>query len=140
MQPVESTFAKAGGGLNGDRYFHDGVSDKEGHDPDREVTLIESEAVEAAARETGIPLTVAESRRNVVTSGVRLNPLVGREFMVGNVKLRGQRLCHPCDHLQSITRPGVLKALVNRGGLRAQVIEGGTIRVGDRLTIPADLA
>ena len=98
-----------------------------------EVTLIECEAVESATRESGVSLTTAESRRNLVTRGVRLNPLVGQEFEVGGVRLRGIRLCHPCGHLEALTRPGVLKALANRGGLRAQVLEGGTIRVGDRI-------
>ena len=135
MDPVESVRVEAGAGLEGDTYYEgpDSTADKSGGD--REVTLIESEAVESATRESGLPLTTAESRRNLVTRGVRLNPLVGREFEVGSVRLRGIRLCHPCDHLEALTRPGVLKALTNRGGLRAQVVEGGTIWVGDRVSV-----
>ncbi len=135
MVPVDSVPAKVGSGLEGDLYFQVNGSDKTEDGPSEEVTLIESEAVEAAVSESGLPLTIAESRRNLVTKGVRLNPLVGQEFTVGGVRLKGIRLCHPCSHLQKLTRPGVLKALKNRGGLRAQVIVGGTIRVGDRLTI-----
>lgn len=134
MDAVQSVRADAGRGLDGDTYYQ---SAEEAMDPsgrDREITLIEAEAVEAATRESGIPLTEAESRRNIVTRGVALNPLVGQEFRVGEVRLRGIRLCHPCSHLEKITRPGVLKALVNRGGLRAQILEGGTIRVGDAVT------
>lgn len=138
MVPVESVTAKVGGGLEGDIYFRDEESPQTEDSPSQEVTLIESEAVENAVSETGIPLTIAESRRNVVTKGIRLNPLVGKEFQVGEVRLKGIRLCHPCSHLQKLTRPGVLKALTNRGGLRAQVIEGGTIHVGDRLSVPVE--
>ena len=133
MDPVESVRAEAGAGLEGDTYYEDPGSKADQSGGDREVTLIECEAVESATRESGVPLTTAESRRNLVTRGVRLNPLVGQEFEVGGVRLRGIRLCHPCGHLEALTRPGVLKALANRGGLRAQVVEGGTIRVGDRI-------
>jgi MOSC domain-containing protein YiiM len=82
-------------------------------------------------REHGIAITGAQSRRNLLTRGISLNPLVGREFRVGDVKLRGIELCEPCRHLERLTMPGVLKGLVHRGGLRAQILEGGTIRPGD---------
>lgn len=139
MGSVESVRVEAGAGLEGDTYFRGPGSKADRSGGDREVTLIESEAVEAAARESGVPLTTAESRRNLVTRGVRLNPLVGQEFVVGGVRLRGIRLCHPCGHLESLTRPGVLKSLKNRGGLRAEVVEGGTIRVGDRVAVAPGL-
>lgn len=136
MESVEAAEAEAGLGLRDDLY-HRGTGRRASEDgPDREITLIEAEAVEAVTRETDIPLTVAESRRNVVTRGVALNPLVGREFLVGDVRLRGIRFCQPCAHLQKLTRPGILKALVDRGGLRAQILEGGTIRVGDAVRVP----
>ena len=102
--------------------------------PDREITLIEAEAIEAVPREYGVELSPAEARRNIVTRGVALNHLVGREFRVGNVVLRGIRLCEPCEHLERLTRPGVLEALVHRGGLRAQIVSGGTIQVGDSIS------
>jgi len=73
----------------------------------------------------------AASRRNITTRGVPLNHLVGRRFRVGDVVLEGRRLCEPCEHLQSLTKPGVLKALVHRGGLRADIVVGGTIRLSD---------
>ena len=75
-----------------------------------------------------------ETRRNVVTRGVALNHLVGKRFRVGEVMLQGIRLCEPCEHLESLTRPGVRAALVHRGGLRAQILEGGAIRVGDSIS------
>jgi MOSC domain-containing protein YiiM len=126
MTPVREASARAGAGLEGDRYF-----DPEGNEPDREITLIESEAIEALVREDEVKLDSSESRRNIVTRGVPLNHLVGREFTIGPVRLRGIRLCEPCGHLEAITRPGVRKGLIHRGGLRAQILEGGPIRVGD---------
>ncbi|MDG3005090.1 MOSC domain-containing protein [Paludisphaera mucosa] len=130
MQSVGEVVAVAEHGLEGDRKFRREGRPARKDGPDREVTLIEAEAVEAVNRD-GIELDAIESRRNILTRGVALNPLVGREFRVGPVLLRGIRLCDPCDHLEKLTRPGVCKALADRGGLRAQVLEGGVIRVGD---------
>lgn len=99
--------------------------------PDREITLIESEAVEAVNRDYPLRIEPIETRRNILTRGVALNHLVGREFTIGKVRLRSLRLCEPCGHLESLTRKGVMRALLHRGGLRAQIVESGTIRVGD---------
>jgi hypothetical protein len=125
MTLVERATALAGRGLEGDRYV-DGRGtfsnpSSRGHD----LTLIEAEVVE----ELGIAPEVA--RRNVVTRGIDLNALVGRRFRVGAVECEGQRLCEPCAHLQRLTAPGLLRALVRRGGLRADVLSDGEIRVGD---------
>ena len=76
----------------------------------------------------------AEARRNVVTRGIDLDALVGRRFLVGDVQCVGRRLCEPCAHLERLTVPGTLRALVHRGGLRADVLTDGTIRVGDAVT------
>jgi MOSC domain-containing protein YiiM len=131
LQAVDQVISVAAHGLEGDRKFRgDGVSGPK-NGPDREVTLIESEAIEAVNREYGVELSPIETRRNVVTRGVALNHLVGKPFRVGEALLQGIRLCEPCSHLESLTRCGVMKALVHRGGLRAQVLEGGVIRIGD---------
>ena len=131
MVSVPSAQAVSGSGLVGDRYFSGkGTFSKPGQ-PDREVTLIESEAIEAVNRDQKLSLTAAECRRNVVTQGVALNHLVGKVFKVGGATLRGLDLCEPCSHLQNLTRPGILKALMHRGGLRAQVLEDGVFNVGD---------
>jgi MOSC domain-containing protein YiiM len=126
MNRVDEANARAGLGLEGDRYFRPA-----GNAADREITLIEAEAIEALNRDEMIPFEVAESRRNVVTRGVALNHLIGREFTVGEARLQGIRLCEPCDHLQKITRPGVMEGLLHRGGLRARIVRDGPIRVGD---------
>ena len=133
MHDVDSAQAIAGKGLAGDRYGELGGTFAKPKSPDREVTLIEAEAVEAASREYQLPLGCHETRRNLVTRGVPLNHLVGQEFFVGAVRLRGIRLCEPCQHLEELTRPGVRKSLVHRGGLRAQVVEGGILKVGDNV-------
>lgn len=121
-----------GRGLEGDRYLHGtGTFAKNPQQPDFEVTLIESEAVEAFARDSGLPFTTVHARRNLVTRGISLNDLVGVEFTVGAVRIRGMRLCEPCNYLAKVTWPEVLRGLVHRGGLRAQILSEGVIHVGD---------
>jgi len=134
LQRVDEVEAVAGHGLHGDRYFQkEGTfSAKDG--PDREVTLIEMEALEALARETEIELQPGQARRNLITRGVPLNHLVGMEFRVGAVTLRGIRLCEPCNHLEALTVSGVNQGLCHRGGLRAQIVEGGVLRAGDPIS------
>ncbi len=140
-QPVVSlqeVRAVPGRGLEGDYYFY-GKSRKT-PDVSREVTLIESETLEALARDYDIHLKPGESRRNIVTRNVPLNHLVSREFQIGEVLLRGIRLCEPCSHLAGLTRPDVLRALVHRGGLRAQILTEGILRVGDPIFIVEKIA
>ncbi|HZD68884.1 MAG TPA: MOSC domain-containing protein [Actinomycetes bacterium] len=126
--PVGEVRAVAGAGLEGDRNFQPA-----GHaPPQREITLIERETLQALARDHGIELRPGEHRRNVVTAGVPLNELVGVEFRIGPVRVRGVGLCEPCKYLEDLTeRPGLLRALVHRGGLAARILEGGAIRAGD---------
>jgi MOSC domain-containing protein YiiM len=132
MQSVDQVEAIAGVGLEGDRYANrQGTFFKP--EPDFELTLIEAEALEALAREYRMQLDPGNARRNLVTRGVALNHLVGREFKIGEVVIRGIRLCEPCSHLQALTGLDVIKGLRHRGGLRAQIIAGGTIRVGDKV-------
>jgi MOSC domain-containing protein YiiM len=126
-----------GKGVEGDRYFRGEGTFSKG-DSDTDVTLIESEALAAAGREHDVSISAAESRRNLVTRDVPLNHLVDREFFIGDVKLRGVRLCEPCKHLERLTRYGVITALAHRGGLRAVIVDGGVIRPGDTIR-PATL-
>jgi MOSC domain-containing protein YiiM len=93
--------------------------------------LIEIEAVEGLERDYQIGLDPEQLRRNIVTRGIPLDHLVGAEFTVGEVRLRGTRLCEPCTHLERLTRKGLMRAMVHRGGLRADIVAGGTIRVRD---------
>ena len=123
--------AIAGKGLEGDRYFRKTGSYSKTPGSGREVTLIEAEAIEALKREYQIDIDAAQARRNIVTRGVALNHLIDREFALGEAVLRGTRLCDPCSHLEKLTVKGTLRGLIHRGGLRADIVRGGIIRVGD---------
>jgi MOSC domain-containing protein YiiM len=132
---VAQATAVPGAGLEGDRYaLKLGTFYKPA--PDHELTLIEAEAFEALRRDYQVELASGDARRNIVTRGVPLNHLVGKEFAIGDVCIRGIRLCEPCDHLQKVTGKPLIKALLHRGGLRAQILTQGTISVGDKITIP----
>jgi MOSC domain-containing protein YiiM len=134
MQEIAEALAVPGVGLEGDRYaLRQGTFSKP--EPDFELTLIEAEAVEAACLEHGLKLVPGEVRRNLVTRGVSLNPLVGQEFQIGNVRVRGIRLCEPSSHLQALTGQPVIHALPHRGGLRAQILSEGPIRRGDAVSL-----
>jgi len=128
---VNEAHAVPGKGLEGDRYFNRTGTFSTHPAGDNELTLIEIEAIDALRGECKLEMKPADARRNIVTRGVALNHLVGREFKIGTVSLRGIRLCEPCSHLESLTMPGVKSGLVHRGGLRAQVLTEGMIRVGD---------
>ena len=125
-EPVDSVRALAGRGLEGNRYFFDADAP-----PGRALTLIAAEAVEAMEHEHGISLEARATRRNVVTRGVDVNSLVGKRFRIGGVECEGVELCEPCTHLESLTKPGILKGLVHRGGLNADILGDGEISVGD---------
>ena len=132
-EPRDEVMAVAGRGLEGDRYFDGTGTYSQTPATGRDVTLIESEALDAAATDYGVDLPPGASRRNIVTAGVALNHLVGKEFLVGGVRLRGMRLCEPCSHLAKLTGRPVVKALIHRAGLRADILEGGAIHLGDEV-------
>src|SRR5207245_9149704 len=98
---------------------------------DIHITLIEKEKVVEFARDSGLPFTTSHARRNIVTEGVDLNALVGREFYLGQVRIRGIRLCEPCTYLAKTSFPETLKGLVHKAGLRAQILSEGDICIGD---------
>jgi MOSC domain-containing protein YiiM len=127
-EPVESIDV-TGEGLSGDRYFGRG-----------DITLVEAEALEAFNDDSGIPLSHAEIRRQVLTRGVSLNDLLNKRFRVGEVEAVGVEWCEPCNHIQSMTYPGVLKGMVHRAGLRADVVQAGRIAVGDEVDEVRDAA
>ncbi len=135
LMRVEEVQAISGKGLAGDRFFRkDGLGTSA-----QEVTLIEIEAIEALALECGISLEPGKARRNLVTRDVPLNHLVGKEFRIGEVFLRGLGLCEPCHHLEALTVKGIKDGLCHRGGLRAQVVRGGTLRKGDIIGLGEDI-
>lgn len=137
MEKVDRVRAVAGRGLEGDRYFAEAGTYSRKSGPDRQITLIEVEAIQALARDHGVEIEPGEARRNVVTRGVALNHLVGRRFHVGEVLLQGIRLCEPCKHLARLVEQDVVPGLIHRGGLRAEILEGGTLRAGDPVALEA---
>ena len=137
MKSVKEARAVSGKGLEGDRYFNRTGTFSHQSGTGRDVTLIELEALEALQRDYAIELNLGQSRRNIVTRGMPLNHLVGIEFAVGGVTLCGTRLCEPCSHLEKLTRKGTMRGLIHRGGLRADIVAAGVIRVGDTIHLKA---
>ncbi|MGH2733189.1 MAG: MOSC domain-containing protein, partial [Actinomycetota bacterium] len=133
MLSVAEARAIPGKGLEGDRYFLGTGSFSNRPRPGREITLIETEALQALARDCSIRLEPSQARRNLVTTDVPLNHLVGEEFRVGDVTLMGVRLCEPCRLLEELVGRKVRPGLVHRGGLRAAILTEGTLRQGDRV-------
>jgi MOSC domain-containing protein YiiM len=123
--PAPSVRAEAGCGIEGE--YHWSATPE----PGQSLTLIAAEALEGLREDTGIELSHEASRRNVLTRGIDLNALVGRRFKVGGVECEGTELCEPCNTLAKLTERGVLRGLVHRGGLRADILASGEIAVGD---------
>lgn len=136
MVRVEAAMARAGRGLEGDRYFDERGTFSNTHARGHDLTLIEAEMLDTLELPAG-RLTAEEARRNVITRGIDLNALVGERFTIAGVECFGQRLCEPCAHLERLTaragKPGTLPALIHRGGLRADVLGDGEIRTGDEI-------
>ena len=130
MRLLEVAHARAGQGLDGDRYAVGAgtFSPRAGRRPGYDLTLIAAETLDELP---GIDL--AGSRRNVLTRGIDVNDLVGRRFRVGAVVCEGRRLCEPCAHLERLSGPGALRPLIHRGGLRADVVTDGQVRIGDAI-------
>jgi MOSC domain-containing protein YiiM len=129
---VEAVQLKAGKGVVGDRFF--GLSQKV---PGRNLTLVEAEAIEEFNRHYGQSIELSATRRNFLTRGIRLNELVGKIFLVGDVLCSGIELCEPCRVLarqlpqDSLTKTQIIRAFTNKGGLRADVLSDGIVRLGD---------
>jgi MOSC domain-containing protein YiiM len=130
MRVVERATARAGRGLEGDRYFEGTGTFWGPAAVGVDLTLVAAEALDALELPSGERLAYEDARRNVVTRGIDVNALVGRRFAIGDVECLGQRLCEPCAHLERLTEPGTLRGLVHRGGLRADVLSDGEIAVG----------
>ena len=127
---------RAGKGIEGDRYFSQTGKNRSHYkgQPDWEITLIESEVIEAFNQQQGHSFHESDFRRNLVTQGIGLNDLVGKSFTINNVSFYGVQLCEPCASLQRRLAVSILPELVGKGGLRAQIRGNGVIAVGDPLT------
>lgn len=134
MTSLHRARAIAGQGLEGDRY-QKGIGFYSDGQDGRQLTLIEAEDLERLEREHGVVLAPIECRRNIVTRGISLPPLIGRRFRIGTVECLGIRMCPPCAHLEELTRPGPLRGLARSGGIRAHILTDGEIRVGDLVAL-----
>jgi hypothetical protein len=130
MRSVSTAEAVEGRGLLGDRYERKAGTFSKPGGRGYDLTLVEAEALEELSAK-GVELAPIEARRNLVVRGIALDDLIGRRFRIGEVECYGQRRCEPCSHLERLTQPGVLRGLVHRGGLRADVLSSGRIRTGD---------
>lgn len=133
MLRVEEVQLVVGCGIVGDRYYHKTGTHSGPEEQAYEVTLIESEALESVESESKTVVTAAQMRRNIVTRGFALNHLVGQQFRIGDTVLRGLALREPCPHLLEQTGHKVAVGFIHRGGLGAEIIAGGSIRVGDTI-------
>ena len=133
--PREQVRAVPGFGLEGDRYFYKLQNlPQEKREPDKELTLIESENIERLQNHPEFnSLNPGELRRNIITRDVPLNELVGKRFKVGEVEVEGLELCEPCKLLERLTGKKVIRPLINRGGLRCRILTEGIIRNGDQI-------
>jgi len=132
IEPRDDVLLVAGAGVAGDRYAMKRGYWSDPKWPDQELTFVEAEVAEALSIESGA------LRRNVVVRGVRLDELIGARFTLGEALIEGVRPCDPCAHIEQVNaRPGLLKELAGRGGLRARIVRGGRVRVGDALTVVA---
>jgi MOSC domain-containing protein YiiM len=135
MRAIDRVRLIAGIGLEGDRYATGRGHFSGSPGTGRALTLVEAEVLESLTENLGSPLQPGEARRNVTTRGIALNALVGRRFRVGGVLCEGTRLCEPCNYLEGLLSKPLLQSLRHRGGLRADVLEDGEIRIGDEVRV-----
>lgn len=140
MQEVDRIEVIGGQGLAGDRYaLGRGAYSKQKPPKIRHVSLIAEEAIADANASAGTDFAPIETRRNIVTRGVDLNALVGREFRVGDIRVRGLEPCLPCARPSRLShKRGFLPAFQDRGGLRAAILDDGEIVRGATIMVPAE--
>ena len=130
MQDVNNIEAIAGKGLIGDRHFRNDNEKKS------QITLIEVENIEYYNQTFGTSIALVDFRRNIITKGIRLNELVDKVFVIGEVKVKGQDLCRPCRHLQeTLGKENIVKEFLRKGGLRCEILTNGKISGGDEIKI-----
>ena len=130
IKEVDSIDVLANQGVVGDRHF------KEFNDPYNQLSLIESENIDHYNIRFGLSIPYIDFRRNVVTKGIKLNELIGKKILVGNVELEGIDLCRPCRHLTEVLgQDNILKEFLRKGGLRCQVLSSSSIKVGDKIKV-----
>ena len=135
MKKVNQLAALAGRGIEGDRYLLGTGTYSKKPEPGRQVTLIQSEVLTSLNKKFNITVKPEESRRNVLTEGIEINDLIGKEFLVGTVRLRAHRLTRPCKYLENLLgQPGLYKELWDHGGISCEILTDGVIEEGDIIT------
>ena len=130
IKEVNSIEVLANQGIIGDRHF------KEFNDPYSQLSLIESENIDNYNIKYGLNISYIDFRRNIITKGIRLNDLIGKKFLVGEVELEGVDLCRPCRHLTEVLeQDNILKEFLRRGGLRCQVLSSSSIKIGNKIKV-----
>ena len=138
MLNLNQIVLEAGKGIFGDRYYNqEGTFSNKGEiQPDRDVTLIEIEKIDALNKEHNLDITAEDLRRNIVVSNCDLNSLVDKEFQIGEVVLKGLRLCEPCKYLSDkLDNEEVLSQMIHKAGLRAQIIKSGSIDLNSQVEV-----
>lgn len=136
MRAQPELIAVAGKGIEGDRYMLATGTYSKKPEPGRQITLVEGEVLDWLKSEHGLTVRPEDCRRNVVTRGIELNPLVGKELTVGPVRVLVHRLCQPCRYIEKLLeQPDLYERWWDKGGLRCEILDGGTIRVGDRVAV-----
>jgi len=130
IDEVESIEVIANKGIIGDRHF------KDYNDPYCQLSLIESENIDYYNYKYGLNILYTDFRRNIITKGIKLNDLVGKRLLVGNVEVEGIDLCRPCRHLtEMLDQENILKEFLRKGGLRCQILSSSKIKVGDSIKV-----
>ena len=130
IEEVEKIKLLSGKGVVGDKHFH------ENNKPRNELTLIESENIDHYNKKFNVQIPYINFRRNVVTKGIKLNKLVGKQLVVGKIKIEGKDLCRPCKYLQeTLGQKDIIKEFLQKGGLRCEILTSGVIKVGDAIKV-----
>ena len=129
MESVTSIEVIAGEGIVKDRHF------KKNNDKRNQITLIEIENIKHYNQVEKVLIPSIDFRRNIITEGIKLNQLLGKEFLIGSVKLKAHDLCRPCKYLQErLEQKNFIKELLYKGGIRCEVLNDGKISVGSKIT------
>ena len=128
IQEVEKIELLSGKGVIEDRHF------QESNDARTQITLIESENIDYFNKKFNVQIPYVDFRRNIITQGIELNKFIGKKLMIGETKIEGKNLCHPCKHLQELlNHEEIIKEFIQKGGLRCEILVSGIIKVGDKI-------
>ena len=130
IQEVKKIDLVSGKGIIGDRHFN------ENNDPYNQLSLIESENIDYYNKEFQLNIPYLNFRRNIVTKGIKLNDLIDKKILIGQIEVKGINLCRPCKHLeQTLEQNNIIKEFLRKGGLRCEILNSGKISINDKITL-----